>query len=175
MSDNGNSLSIVMLSSKDVARFHRQVVQLDNDDCWPWLGHVNLRGYGNFAFRIQSRVHTVAAHRIAALIAFGSIDRGVNVLHHCDNPRCCNPSHLFLGSQEENMRDCAAKRRTTFGRRANRAKLTDDLVRRLPRVIQSGSSYRKIPTEVGCAWQTVQKAARGLTWKHITANKNPDS
>jgi hypothetical protein len=76
-------------------------------DCWPWTGYTNTRGYG--VIRINRR--TVLAHRIAYQVERGPIPDGLFVCHHCDNPPCCNPAHLFLGTQTENMRDMISKGR----------------------------------------------------------------
>lgn len=73
------------------------------DACWQWLGFRDRIGYGHFSHKL--------AHRIAWIARFGGIPEGQQVLHHCDNPPCCNSRHLFLGTQADNMRDCVAKGR----------------------------------------------------------------
>lgn len=98
--------------------------------CWEWQGATNTTGYGTVAW------HGVnyTAHRIAAWLS-GLVDtpsaptnsQGAHVLHKCDNPKCCNPKHFFIGSLSDNMHDAYAKRRKVQprgGRHAN-AKLTD--------------------------------------------------
>ena len=76
--------------------------------CWPWIGSTNFSGgYG------QSHFHgkRIGAHRAAYILTHGPIPDGMWVLHHCDNPPCVNPAHLFLGSTTDNMRDAARKGR----------------------------------------------------------------
>ncbi len=79
--------------------------------CWPWMGAHNPRGYGNFAIGDM----TVRASRMAWELSFGPIPDGLWVLHTCDNPPCCNPAHLFLGTHAANMADMKAKGRAPGG------------------------------------------------------------
>lgn len=93
-------------------RFFRHVdVILQDDSCWLWLGTRNRRsGYGRF--RLNGRL--LAAHRVAWEFEFDPIPDGMNVLHRCDNPPCVRPSHLFLGTQQDNVDDMVAKGRDHF-------------------------------------------------------------
>lgn len=80
--------------------------------CWVWTAARNgspNHQYG--AIRIHGGRKTVHTHRMSWQIANGPIPAGMYVCHKCDNPACCNPSHLFLGDQGANMRDCASKGR----------------------------------------------------------------
>lgn len=79
------------------------------DGCWTWTGATNRRnGYGYFKRRDRRQMNT---HRVAWEFAHGPIPDGLCVCHHCDNPRCVRPDHLFLGTQRENMQDMKAKGR----------------------------------------------------------------
>lgn len=81
-------------------------VYIDNS-CWEWIASKNPDGYGNFYY--NKRIDR--AHRVSYILEHGPIPKGMLVCHNCDNPGCVNPSHLFLGSQKDNMSDCSKKRR----------------------------------------------------------------
>src|SRR3990167_6332282 len=88
-------------------RFWRMVYR--TDWCWLWLGAKLKKGYG--VFRETCPRRSVLAHRVAYELANGPIPGGKFVCHHCDNPSCVRPSHLFLGTQKDNMADCSRKGR----------------------------------------------------------------
>jgi hypothetical protein len=80
-------------------------------ECWPWKGGMNNKGYGKFKFLGK----TVSAHRIAFLFEYGYLPKKPHeVCHTCDNPPCCNPTHLFEGTRSDNMRDCVKKGRSSI-------------------------------------------------------------
>lgn len=85
------------------------------DECWNWLGALKDNGYGQLT-RLGVSKKPLKAHRVAWVLAYGPIPAGSGVhgtcvLHHCDNRRCVNPSHLFLGTNHDNVRDMHAKGR----------------------------------------------------------------
>lgn len=92
-------------------RFSRYVEPEPNTGCHLWAGAVNAHGYG----RLTVGKTQLLAHRIAWVLRFGDIPDGLGVLHRCDLPACVNPDHLFLGSQLDNARDMAKKRRGRKG------------------------------------------------------------
>lgn len=94
-------------------RFWEKVVRKGANDCWLWTAATDNHGYGQImlgSYRsANKRPHK--AHRVAWELMRGPIPDGMLVCHRCDNPRCCNPSHLFLGDQRANMRDASDKGR----------------------------------------------------------------
>jgi hypothetical protein len=91
----------------------------DPDDCWHFLGHTNAKGYGQLW--LFGRLRT--AHRVIYELRNGHVPRALCVCHSCDNPSCCNPSHLWQGTQKQNGEDKARKGR------ARRSKLFPNLPR----------------------------------------------
>lgn len=92
-------------------RFWEHVEIGEPDECWPWKLGRSPKGYGNTLYKVGGR-NVAGAHRIAWSKTFGTIPDGLHVLHRCDNPPCCNPSHLWLGTNTENHADSKAKGRT---------------------------------------------------------------
>lgn len=77
------------------------------DECWPWLGTLNAYGYGVIGHRRKLAM----VHRLVLGSTVGGIPEGMVVLHLCDNPPCCNPAHLRVGTYRENTHDAIAKQR----------------------------------------------------------------
>lgn len=105
------------------AVFHSRVDRSGGDDaCWNWTGS-KVSGYGNMRWLGRSRY----AHQIAYELAYGRYSPELDVCHTCDNPPCCNPRHLFLGTHQVNMEDRDAKGRqvTQRGEQHRLSKLTD--------------------------------------------------
>lgn len=92
-------------------RFWSKVDRTKPDACWPWIGYRNVHGYGTFWFEDR---HVIAS-RMAWELTHAPITNGLFVCHRCDNPPCCNPAHLFLGTMADNFHDAVAKGRVALG------------------------------------------------------------
>lgn len=131
--------------------------------CWEWTGLKGKWGYGTIGYDRR----TCLAHRIAYELFKDPIPQGLLVLHRCDNPGCVNPDHLFLGTNDDNMRDMAAKGRSTKGSRNTESKLTEEIVARMRDRHARGESYVSIARAYGVNETTARRAIRGLTWTHV--------
>ena len=106
------------LDATVVTRFWSKVHTTDQPgECWEWRGSRLPRGYGMFG--LNRRVWR--AHRVAWLLTHGPIGVGVHICHHCDNPACCNPSHLYAGNASTNNRDAWQRGRRVYKPRPRRA------------------------------------------------------
>ena len=92
-------------------RFWAKVVVLGPDDCWEWRGTRLKTGYGLMHGGSGSAKRWEIAHRVSWMVHFGEIPEELVICHRCDNPPCCNPAHLFLGTKADNNRDRASKGR----------------------------------------------------------------
>jgi hypothetical protein len=136
----------------------------DAETCWPWPGHVNSYGYGVLW-------PSIAAHRAAWELSNGQIPDGLCVCHKCDNPPCCNPNHLFLGTHADNMADMANKGRQPKHRRVRprperqvAAKLTDAQVIEIRTSPETG---RAAATRFNVSTSLVSLIRLGQRWKHL--------
>lgn len=98
-------------AKSEAERFWEKVDRRGGPDaCWPFTGRVDPKGYGDFNGTEETRAHREAWH-----LTNGSIPRGMNVLHKCDNRPCCNPLHLYLGTAKRNSQDMVARGRQRGG------------------------------------------------------------
>lgn len=160
-------------------RFWARVSKSEN--CWLWTGAVNARGYGS----LSNGVRVVGAHVYSYEIYYGPVPAGMCVCHHCDNPPCVRPDHLFLGTYTENALDCSRKGRANGSARAHhgedhgRAKLTWEQVceirRRHPkppgRGIRSSESMLKTAAEFGINSGHISAIVAGRSWQRPRGEK----
>lgn len=146
-------------------RFWASVKADDLNSCWIWIGGKNESGYGRINFKNRE---VKLAHRVAFELCFGPIPEGKKVCHRCDNPPCCNPFHLFIGTQADNMADCLKKNRFAKGESRPDSKLTNEQVR----YIRENYSFRKVTHKMlgklfGVSSGCVLKVIKNRTWSHI--------
>lgn len=149
--------------------------------CWEWTGGKNRpNGYGLISESGQRKRFKVKAHRLSYMLNVGSIPRGMHVLHKCDNPGCVRPDHLFLGTNDDNVRDREAKGRNSVPRRSGssgefqgsgerngRAKLTEQQVREIRALKASGWTVARIAAESGIDHRRISDIVNRRRWRHL--------
>jgi hypothetical protein len=137
------------------------------DACWPWQGFRNRDGYGTVG--ADKNIHeqrSLLTNRVAWALTKGPIPEGMSVLHSCDNPPCCNPRHLFLGTTQDNRLDQKLKGRVPSGTRHCRARFTQEQVDAIrARYAAGGTSQHALAREYGVAVMIINRLVRGLSYK----------
>ena len=144
-------------------RFWKHVNKTEG--CWIWTGALNSYGYGTVSFKAE---HTYRyAHRVSWELAFGPIPEGLFICHHCDNPPCVRPDHLFLGTLADNNTDCLAKDRVARGNAIPLSKLTAESVSEIRRRLSNGESQTSLALEYGVTQSSVSEVANRKSWTHV--------
>lgn len=121
-------------TTKDIERFWSKVNRTDDpDSCWEWKGSVTKRGYGQFKVgsRKEGTRANLSIHRVAYCLIFGNIPEKTLICHTCDNRKCANPRHLYLGTYTDNNRDTVRRNRHVSyrGEENKSSKLTISIVK----------------------------------------------
>lgn len=151
--------------------FWKRVAKRTLNECWEWKGHKGkkkLHNYGQVCFDGAPRL----THRLAWIFTFGLIPKGKHVLHKCDNPPCCNPNHLFLGTHLDNMRDAQIKGRSNCTRGEARfnsvlkAKDVREIRKRYQRMSRKNGG-NALAKRYGVHHTVINQIIHGQLWKHI--------
>lgn len=175
---------------QQVKKFWDRVDRRSKDQCWPWIGARDDRGYGRFLMGRNARPRHLFAHRFAYALAHRSaIPDGMSICHTCDNPSCVNPDHLWAGTHHENVLDMIRKGRAKYehfsgdahwmhrhpdlvprGERANKSSLTDDDIRLIRSVYIRGSRTHgatALGARFGVSNVAITNIVHRKTWKHV--------
>jgi hypothetical protein len=133
------------------------------DECWDWKLCKSHNGYG----RVTINYITQRTHRISWILTNGTIPDGLCVLHRCDNPACCNPSHLFLGDVKDNTCDKCIKDRQLKGEDAGMAKLTDEDVINIRDLYNSYMRISHIARMYNMSEGAIAGIVKNRKWKHL--------
>jgi hypothetical protein len=140
-----------------------------SNGCLEWQGSRNYHGYGEICVSGKAQ----STHRVAWMIMHGLVPDGMCVLHRCDNPSCCDPVHLFLGTKKDNSRDMAAKGRnsiTGYGERNLSAKLTAIQIQEIRSAYVSRShefGQCALARRFGVSQAQIGRIVRREKWAHI--------
>ena len=124
------------------------------NQCWPWVARFNHDGYGQFSERVRrgpKGQRTIRASRRAYELTHGKIPLGKEVMHDCDNPACCNPAHLLLGTHRDNILDAVRKGRHRVGGQ----RLTREDAVTIRDLCMRGSAQKDVARMFGIARSTV--------------------
>lgn len=160
-------------TAKYYNRFWSNVALTANDDkCWEWQRSTDKDGYGQFYLMDDTGWHRQLSHRGSWEMINGEIPKGLCVLHKCDNPKCVNPKHLFLGTKLDNTLDMIAKGRgyipSPKGERNSHCVLTElQVIEIRKRFAQGDVSYKTLAEEMNVNPNTIGNVIRRSTWKHI--------
>lgn len=135
------------------------------DECWIWSGCLAPDGYG----KTKVGKKFTSAHRLSWVIHNGQIPDNKFVMHKCDNRACVNPSHLMLGTTQDNTSDCIRKKRRNpaFGENLPQSKLNEASVRAIRDAARRGIPQIQIAQTFGLCQQAIHKVVSRKTWNHI--------
>ena len=163
------------LRQRVIRRFLRYVRRNKPTICWEWTGYRDSYGYGRLNVRLRQGKRPVLAHRVSWVIAHRQrIPRGMCVCHTCDNPPCCNPAHLVLGTKLDNARDRDAKGRGYYpgapGELNGSAKLTPAMVRRIDWLYRvRGFTLASLARLYRITQTAIWRIVHGKSWRHLRA------
>ncbi len=138
--------------------------------CWLWKGGKNKKGYGGVGTVDGKKM---ATHRVAYILAFGEVPEGLHVLHHCDNPTCVNPGHLFLGTNLDNTLDRIKKGRTTAlpyerrlrGEKCSWSKMTGELAASIRQRVADGERQSSVAGSLGLSRSLICNVVNMKAWR----------
>jgi hypothetical protein len=172
------------LGGRAAARFWPKVQIGRLDECWLWMAARDANGYGLFltGSRTDGSRYAALAHRVAYEFGYGGTD-GLCVLHHCDNPPCCNPQHLFLGTLGDNSADRDLKGRQSKGERHSatllpekmarcgskngHALLDENTIREIRAKYGRGVCQKELAVHYGVGVDNIKAVVQRKTWRHV--------
>lgn len=150
-------------------RLYGNIQKDETTDCWVWLGSKNQKGYGRLHLRENGKRIQLATHRLSYTLEYGTDPNELLVCHHCDNPSCINPEHLFLGTIKDNNNDAFKKKRNQVIGLKNRV-LTEEQVREIKKELQknNNASLSKIGSWYDVSPACIHSIKHGKSWAHVS-------
>lgn len=142
--------------------FEQRYVPVPESGCWLWTGKTNRNGYGE----VRKNDRLIPAHRMSWMLYRGDIPASLYALHRCDVRCCVNPEHLFLGTNDDNMKDMASKGRSTHGIKNWCTKLTEDDVRMI-RALHGKETIISLANRFGVSHSGISRIQNFKLWKHL--------
>lgn len=149
---------MINFTEEDKNKFWSKVDILSKDECWEWQAGINRDGYGNFYCGT-----TVSASRTAWEITNGPIPEGKLCLHKCDNRKCVNPNHLYIGNYSDNNSDRERRNPGSAGRCSS---VGADGIAQIKKLRQSGMRYCDIAKLFPVSAEQISRICRGLSGNH---------
>ena len=156
-----NDLSVEEKLLRLKKSFEEKVIK--KEGCWDWKGAAASGGYVDIRYNKKK----LLAHRASWIIYKGNIPNKLCVCHTCDNRRCTNPDHLFLGTLKENNEDRDKKLRGIQGSRHHKSKLTETNVIEIREMLKLGIPSKKIANDFGVSDGAIWFIKHGKTWQHV--------
>lgn len=174
LNDRTTSLEV---TEKTIERFWSKVNIKTPEDCWEWEASLLHSGYGRFRVgKYKTTRRMMVAHRFSWMLTNGSIPVGLFILHKCDNRKCVNPNHLFIGTFQDNSRDMCSKGRHYMqthgeifkGEKNPRAKHSEESILNIYHLsFVEKKSNREIANLLQEDMQYLRNVLRGTTWKYL--------
>jgi len=154
-----------MIRKSEEDRFSEKYIVNTESQCWEWQGCINKKGYGTF-WRKGSKV----AHRVSYILYKGGIPDGMHVCHSCDNRKCVNPDHLWLGTNYDNVKDRHEKGRSSScrGENCHLSKLNWEDVNRIRGLYEEGFNLASLGKMFNVSYQNIGHIVRRETWNHVS-------
>ena len=168
---NKNTRPVLPMTQDRIDKFWSYIDKKESDQCWVWTGAKSTAGYGVFLAK-PGRVY-ISSHRIAFALSRNQEPKNC-ICHTCDNPPCCNPDHLFDGSDQDNSFDMWRKgRANNYQQKLTPAKVLE--IRQLYPLPQDGKhrplrqspSYSETAKKYGVKLLTIYNVANFKTWRHV--------
>ncbi len=157
------AVSVAAFTESDRARFWERVTKMEGG-CWNFQTKDENTVYGRFS----AAGRTLVAHRVAYLMTHGSIPDGKVLIHSCDNPMCCNPAHLSVATQSENMVDMVSKKRREYeGSKNPSSDFTEEDVLNIKRLLFEGKKVKDVAAQYNVTFQSIYQIGRGKDWTHV--------
>lgn len=149
-------------------RFWDKVNKNTENGCWEWTASLTkIGGYGRFKHNRK----IIRAHRLSYELNYGKFDETLFVCHKCDNPKCVNPDHLFLGTSQDNMDDMIKKGRNSngnpIGENNGNSRLSENNILNIKKLIKKGLSNKKIADMYNVSDSMISRIKLGKNWSHI--------